>query len=132
VGRHLRRRVPHPNLIEDHHMTVTSHDNVPTTVLDGAVKDYSRDKVYVLTAIFLAVLTIIEVFTYAAPDFPIWADELLIPVLMILMAVKFFTILYIFMHLKFDKPILTRLFYAGLFLAVLVYIAMLTTFRIWF
>jgi len=44
-------------------MTITSHDNVPTTVLDGAVKDYSRDKVYVLTAIFLAVLTIIEVFT---------------------------------------------------------------------
>jgi cytochrome c oxidase subunit 4 len=51
---------------------------------------------------------------------------------MILMAVKFFTILYIFMHLKFDKPILTRIFYAGLFLAVFVYIAMLTTFRIWF
>ena len=86
-------------------MTITSHDNVPTTALDGAVKDYSRDKVYVLTAVFLAVLTIIEVFTYAAPDFPIWADELLIPVLMILMAVKFFTILYIFMHLKFEEPL---------------------------
>ena len=106
-------------------MTITSHDNVPTTALDGAVKDYSRDKVYVLTAIFLAVLTIIEVFTYAAPDFPIWADELLIPVLMIL-------ILYIFMHLKFDKPILTRIFYSGLVLAMLVYLAMLTTFRFWF
>lgn len=113
-------------------MTITSHDDVPTSVLDGAVKDYSRDKVYVLTAIFLAALTLIEVFTYAAPDFPVWADELLVPVLMILMAVKFFTIVYIFMHLKFDKPILTRIFYSGLVLAVLVYIAMLTTFRIWF
>ena len=113
-------------------MTITSHDNVPTTALDGAVKDYSRDKVYVLTAIFLAVLTVIEVLTYAAPDFPAWADELLIPVLMILMAIKFFTIVYIFMHLKFDKPILTRIFYMGLVLAVLVYIAMLSTFRIWF
>ncbi|CAB4575134.1 unannotated protein [freshwater metagenome] len=51
---------------------------------------------------------------------------------MILMAVKFFTILYIFMHLKFDKPILTRIFYTGLVLAMLVYIAMLTTFRFWF
>jgi cytochrome c oxidase subunit 4 len=48
------------------------------------------------------------------------------------MAVKFFTILYIFMHLKFDKPILTRIFYTGLVLAMLVYIAMLTTFRFWF
>ncbi len=113
-------------------MTITSHDDVPTTVLDGAVKDYSRDKVYVLTAIFLAVLTVVEVLTYAAPDFPAWSDELLIPVLMILMAIKFFTIVYIFMHLKFDKPILTRIFYSGLFLALLVYIAMLSTFRIWF
>jgi len=113
-------------------MSITSHDDVPTTVLDGAVKDYSRDKVYVLTAIFLAVLTVIEVLTYAAPDFPVWSDKLLIPVLMILMAIKFFTIVYIFMHLKFDKPILTRIFYMGLVLAVLVYLAMLSTFRIWF
>jgi cytochrome c oxidase subunit 4 len=113
-------------------MTITSHDNVPTEVLDGAVKDNARDKIYVLTAIFLAVLTVIEVFTYAAPDFPLWADSLLLPFLMILMAVKFFTIVYIFMHLKFDKPILTRIFYSGLVLAVLVYIAVLSTFRIWF
>lgn len=113
-------------------MTITSHDDVPTTVLDGAVKDYSRDKVYVLTAIFLAVLTVIEVFTYTAPDFPLWAEELLIPVLMILMAVKLFTILYIFMHLKFDKPILTRIFYSGLILAMFVYIVMLAAFRFWF
>ena len=48
------------------------------------------------------------------------------------MAIKFFTIVYIFMHLKFDKPILTRIFYMGLVLAVLLYLAMLSTFRIWF
>ncbi|MEY4130351.1 MAG: hypothetical protein RLZZ31_475 [Actinomycetota bacterium] len=110
--------------------SLTSHDDVPVSELDGAVKDYSRDKVYVYTAIFLAVITIVEVFTYAAPDFPVWADDLLIPVLMILMAVKFFTIAYIFMHLKFDKPILTWVFYTGLILAVLVYIAVLFTFRL--
>ena len=113
-------------------MTITSHDNVPAAALDGAVKDYSRDKVYVLTALFLAAVTLVEIATYAFPDFPIWADELVVPVLMILMAVKFFTIVYIFMHLKFDKPILTRLFYMGLTLAVLVYLAVLSTFRIWF
>jgi len=110
--------------------SLTSHDDVPVSELDGAVKDYSRDKVYVYTAIFLAVITIVEVFTYAAPDFPVWADDLLIPVLMILMAVKFFTIAYIFMHLKFDKPILTRIFYTVLVLAVAVYIAVLFTFRL--
>lgn len=111
-------------------MAITSHDDVPTSVLDGAVKDYSRDKVYVLTAIFLAVITLVEVATYAFPDFPAWSGDLVVAVLMILMAVKFFTICYIFMHLKFDKPILTRIFYAGLILAVGVYLAMMCTFRI--
>jgi len=111
-------------------MTITSHDDVPTSVLDGAVKDYSRDKVYVLTAIFLAVVTLIEVATYAWPDFPAWSGDLVIFALMIMMAVKFFTICYVFMHLKFDKPILTKLFYMGLFLAVAVYVAVLCAFRI--
>ena len=111
-------------------MTITSHDPVPTSVLDGADKDYSRDKVYVLTALFLAAVTVIEVLTYAAPDFPAWSDELLVPVLMILMAVKFFVIAYIFMHLRFDKPILTWLFYTGLILAVVVYLVVLCVFRV--
>jgi cytochrome c oxidase subunit 4 len=111
-------------------MTITSHDDVPTSVLDGAVKDYSRDKVYVLTAIFLAVVTLVEVATYAWPDFPAWSGDLVIFALMIMMAVKFFTICYVFMHLKFDKPILTKLFYMGLILAVAVYVSMLCAFRI--
>ena len=111
-------------------MTITSHDPVPTSVLDGADKDYSRDKVYVLTALALAAITVVEVLTYAAPDFPVWSDELLVPVLMILMAVKFFVIAYIFMHLRFDKPILTWLFYTGLILAVVVYLVVLCVFRV--
>ncbi len=114
-------------------MALTSHDDIPTDVLDGAVKPYSRDKIYVLTALFLAAITVVEVLTYAAPDFPLWSHEhnLIVPVLMILMAVKFFTVAYIFMHLRFDKPLLTRVFYSGLVVALLVYIAVLSTFRIW-
>lgn len=111
-------------------MALTSHDPIPTTVLDGADRDYSRDKVYVLTALFLAALTVVEILTYAFPDFPVWADNLVIPVLMILMAIKFFTVVYIFMHLRFDKPILSWIFYSGLVLAVAVYVAVLCTFRI--
>jgi hypothetical protein len=34
------------------------------------------------------------------------------------------------MHLKFDHKILTRIFYAGLFLAIAVYLAVLATFEI--
>lgn len=111
-------------------MSITSHDDVPTEVLDGAVKDYSRDRVYVYTAIFLALITVVEVMTYAFPDFPAWSGDLVIVALMLMMAVKFFTIAYVFMHLKFDKPILTRIFYTGLVLACFVYLVMMFTFRI--
>ena len=88
-------------------MALTSHDPVPTQVLDGAVKEYSRDKVYVLTALFLGAITFVEIMTYAQPDFVLWKGNLVVAVLLILMAVKFFTVAYIFMHLRFDKPILT-------------------------
>lgn len=110
--------------------TISPHDPVPPEVLDGAVKAYSRDKVYVLTALFLAAITVVEVLTYVAPDFPVWADNLLVPVLLILMAVKFFTVAWIFMHLRFDKPILTWAFYSGLGLAIAVYLTVLAVFRV--
>jgi cytochrome c oxidase subunit 4 len=110
---------------------IASNDPVPTAVLDGAVAPYSRDKVYVLTAIVLALITVVEVLTYTHEDFVLWSGSMLVPVLLILMAVKFFIVAWVFMHLKFDKPILTWLFYSGLVTAVLVYLAALTTFRIW-
>ena len=111
-------------------MALTSHDPIPTSQLDGAVKEYSRDRVYVLTALFLGVLTVVEVLTYAYPDFPAWSGNMLILTLMILMAVKFFTVVYIFMHLRFDKPILSWIFWAGLVLAAGVYFVMMCAFRI--
>jgi heme/copper-type cytochrome/quinol oxidase subunit 4 len=110
---------------------IGSHDPVPTAILDGAVKAYSRDKVYVITALVLAAITVVEVLTYTHPDFPVWSDGLLVPVLLILMAVKFFIVAWVFMHLKFDKPILTWLFYSGLATAVAVYLGVLTAFRLW-
>ena len=82
---------------------------------------------YIKVAIVLAALTALEVATYFVDFGPFF-----MPVLLILMCVKFFIVVSYFMHLKFDKPILTRIFYSGLVLAMLVYLAMLTTFRIWF
>ena len=52
-----------------------------------------------------------------------------LPVLLILMAVKFFTVVSYFMHLKFDNRIFSLLFYTGLFLAIGVYCAALATFH---
>ena len=49
--------------------------------------------------------------------------------LIFLMVVKFWIVGAFFMHLKFDNPILTQLFVAGLVLAVVVYFIMMSTFE---
>jgi cytochrome c oxidase subunit 4 len=51
------------------------------------------------------------------------------PVLLILMCVKFFIVVSYFMHLKFDNKLFSFMFYSGLFLAIGVYAAFLATFK---
>lgn len=107
---------------------------VPTSVLDGAVEEYPRDKLYVQVAVILAVITGIEIATYASPDFPIWSwggdsNVGLISFLMILMIIKFAMVAWFFMHLKWDKPILWRVFISGILLAAAVYLAAMFMFR---
>jgi len=101
---------------------------ISTGFLDGARKNYPREVEYVLVAIALAFITGLEIATYAAPGFPLWSwgeKTGLVLFLLLLMAVKFWTVAYFFMHLKFDKPILTRLFYSGVILAIAVYVAVM-------
>ena len=101
---------------------------ISTGFLDGARKNYPREVEYVLVAIALAFITGLEIATYAAPGFPLWnwgEKAGLVSFLLLLMAIKFWTVAYFFMHLKFDKPILTRLFYSGVVLAIAVYVAVM-------
>jgi len=110
---------------------------IPTSALDGAIEEYPRERLYVLTALFLAAITAIEVCTYLFPHFAAWSTNggrtsIVTAVLIICMSVKFFTVAYIFMHLKFDNRILTMVFYFGLTTAVLVYLAILTMFNLWY
>ena len=46
-----------------------------------------------------------------------------ITLLLVLMAIKFVVVAANFMHLKFDDKLLTRIFYSGLFLAVVVFVS---------
>lgn len=108
---------------------------VPTAVLDGAIEEYPRDKLYVQVAVILAVITAVEIMTYVAPDFPFWSwggdsNVGLIAILMILMVIKFAMVAWFFMHLKWDKPILWRVFISGILLAFAVYIAVMFMFRL--
>jgi cytochrome c oxidase subunit IV len=80
---------------------------------------------YVQVAVALAIITGLEVFA----SYSDWLGGAFLPILLVLMAVKFFSVVLFFMHLRFDSKIFSALFYAGLFLAVGVYIIALFTFH---
>jgi cytochrome c oxidase subunit 4 len=89
-------------------------------------RPHPHDIFYVKIAAALAAMTGLEVSTYFA-NF----GGFQLPVLLILMTVKFVMVVLFFMHLRFDSPIFGRLFWAGLILALLVYVSALSTFHFW-
>jgi cytochrome c oxidase subunit IV len=72
---------------------------------------------YVGIAVLLAVITALEVALYYI-DMP---DGLMVAFLMVLAVLKFSLVGAFFMHLKFDSPMLRRLFVTGIVLAGAVY-----------
>jgi cytochrome c oxidase subunit 4 len=83
------------------------------------------DQKYIQIAIVLAVITALEVYaSYAG-----WLGAAFIPLLIFMMIAKFVIVALFFMHLKFDSKVFSWMFYAGLFLALGVYVATLATFK---
>ena len=76
--------------------------------------------------IILAVVTALETSTFWWPKS---LSTVSVVVLLILMTIKFFMIVMIFMHLKFDSKLFGFMFYTGLGLAVFVYLVFLFTFQ---
>ena len=86
--------------------------------------EHKSNSFYIRVAVALAVVTAFEVALYYAD-----IGKLFMPTLLILMAIKFLTVVSLFMHLKFDNKLFSMLFYSGLLLALFVYLAALMTFR---
>jgi len=107
----------HHHLIHDHHAPA-GHDG------EHGEHDHISDNNYIVIAAILAAITAAEV---AASYLDLGAA--FIPLLLFMMATKFFIVASFFMHLRFDNRIFTWLFYGGLLLAVVVYTAALLTFR---
>ena len=108
----------------------TEHHTHPTLGEDLTADEYGEghhgatDKQYIIIAAILALITAMEVtisYVHIGPVF--------LPVLLILMAAKFVTVVSYFMHLKFDNKIFSFMFYMGLTLAIVVYCAALATFH---
>ena len=91
--------------------------------------EHPSDWTYVKVAIFLGIITAAEVFTYFESVHG-WGDTTLIVMLTLAMVIKFYAVVGWFMHLRFDNQLFTRMFVAGLILAIAVYMAMLVAFRI--
>jgi cytochrome c oxidase subunit 4 len=78
---------------------------------------------YVGIAIFLAIVTALEVALYYIP----MPEALVVVMLLVLATMKFAMVAAFFMHLKFDSPMLRRVFITGIVLAGVVYsVALLT------
>lgn len=83
-------------------------------------------KQYWLIALFLGVVTGIEVgVVYIESLKGAW----LIAILLVLAALKFFTVVGWYMHLKYEEFTLSGLFYFGLIGAITLFIVMLLSFR---
>ena len=84
------------------------------------------DRYFIKIAIILAVVTALETSTYWWPKS---LETVGVISLLIMMTIKFFMIVMVFMHLKFDSKIFSLMFYTGLVLAVGVYMVFLFTFQ---
>jgi cytochrome c oxidase subunit 4 len=74
---------------------------------------------YVWIAIFLAIVTAVEVAIYYIPAF----ESILVEALIFLSIVKFIFVVGYFMHLKMDPRLLAGIFGSALIVALAVYIA---------
>ncbi len=80
---------------------------------------------YVQIGIVLTVITVLEL------GASLWVDlgDALLPVLAVLSTIKFAMVIMLFMHLRFDNVIFTRIFLVSLALGAAVLFALLTLFH---
>ncbi|HSJ14848.1 MAG TPA: cytochrome C oxidase subunit IV family protein [Longimicrobiales bacterium] len=81
---------------------------------------------YVIVGVILTVITAVEVGIFYIEAMA----GVLVPILLLLSALKFFIVVFWYMHLKFDSKIYSRVFFAPLFLATLVVIGMVILFKV--
>jgi cytochrome c oxidase subunit IV len=106
---------------------MSEHTSTHETTGHVATQEHEHpgEAIYIKVALFLGVLTAIEV---ALSYVKIGGSQVVTNGSLLLLAViKFATVAAYFMHLKFDNPILRRLFVTGLITAILVYMAYLIT-----
>lgn len=90
----------------------------------GKAEAHVSNRVYLMIAAVLAVLTALEVMVFYVPAL----KPALVPILLVLMVAKFALVAMFFMHLKYDNVLLTGLFVGPLIIAVVIVVAMMALF----
>lgn len=97
----------------------------PTTIGELIKQEGQRYHTFINLALFLAVLTGIEIVIIFLP-WPFW---LIMTVLVVLSVIKFVCVILWFMHLIYDKMLCLYLFVTGMVLATGTMIALLVLFH---
>jgi cytochrome c oxidase subunit 4 len=99
-----------------HHPADTAHH------AEAQAHDHPGELTYIKVAIILAMITMVEVAIYYIPTI---ADSgVFVPILLMLSAIKFATVVGYFMHLKFDHRSFLYVFAGGLFVGASIVIAL--------
>lgn len=92
-----------------------------TSATESPVEEHGHDHPsefqYVKIAIYLGIVTAAEV---AVVYITAW-EHLFVPILSVMMLVKFVAVAAYFMHLKYDSKIFTRFFVLGIVLATAIF-----------
>ncbi len=81
---------------------------------------------YWMIALILGIVTLLEVAVFYVPVL----HAVIVPVLLVLSAFKFTLVAAFFMHLKYDRPVLTMVFAGGLAVAIFIILALYFLFHV--
>ncbi len=79
---------------------------------------------YVAVGVALAVITLLELWVFTIEELGAWFA----PLLLTLAAAKFLLVVAFFMHLRFDRPLLSWVFGTGLALTIALFVILLVLF----
>jgi cytochrome c oxidase subunit IV len=109
------------------HAEAHAHGHPHDHLHDGAAPPHVGWKKYSFIGLILAIVTAAEVL---AVEYHILPTNLLVPIVMVLTAAKFFLVVLYYMHLKMDHAIFGRVFWAPMFLSVLVVVGLILLFHV--
>ena len=92
----------------------------------AAGQAHASKSTYWMIALILGIITLLEVAVFYVP----LLHSVIVPILLVLSTAKFVLVAMFFMHLKFDRPILTTLFAGGIVVAASIIFAMMLLFGV--